>query len=422
MSNGVQSQTKSLWMVNPYALPPSIPGGTRHYETSLLLKEYGWQSRIVATPYNYNTHTFDRPVTLRSPHLDRVEDGVDFTWVYTMPYTANDIRRYANMASFLLTSQIRAKGRNRPDVVLGSTPHLLSALSGWFMAKRYRVPFLLEVRDLWPESLVQLGLTNPVIIKPLEMLEKFLYRQADAIICLTDGIATSIRERIADPGKVSVLPNGVLKPEIPDADIRRSIRAKLGWGENDVIAIYAGAHGDANDLGQIVEAARSLNDAENIRFVLFGDGPTKSEVQAQAEGLSNIDFQNAVSKSEIVDVLRAADIGILTLKPVPLFEGARPNKLFDYMGAGLPIISTVRGEAETVLAKSGAGVGVSPDGLANAVQEFANNPSKRNSMGSAGFKYMSEGETREVVTARLSGILDSLIEKSPSSQLEKEHA
>jgi glycosyltransferase involved in cell wall biosynthesis len=395
-------------MMAPYALPPSIPGGTRHYEMSLILEEYGWHSRVIASPFNHKTHQMDRPVSWRNRHLTQDEDGVEFTWVYTTPYEGNDLRRYINMASFLLTSQIRAQQGGRPDVVLGSSPHLLAALSGLITAKRYRVPFIFEVRDLWPESLVQLGLTNPVIIRPLQLLEEFLYARADAIVSLTEGIAADIQGRIKNPGKVHVLPNAVRKPTAITAEGRAEVRQRLGWRDDEAIAIYAGAHGDANDLGQVVTAARKLDGTDGVRFVLVGDGPTKAGLIADAAELTNLDFLDAVPKSEIVEILQSADIGMLTLKPLPLFEGARPNKLFDYMGAGLPTISTVKGEAEKVLTDSGAGIAVAPDGLADAVSRLSQDKAARARMSAAGFDHASNVQTREDIAREFAGILDQL--------------
>ncbi len=396
-------------MMAPYALPPSIPGGTRHYEMSLILAEHGWRSRVIATPFNHKTHQMDRPVSWRTRHLLQHEDGVEFMWVYTTPYEGNDLRRYINMASFLLTSQFRAPRPERPDVVLGSSPHLLAALSGFITAKRYGVPFIFEVRDLWPESLVQLGLTNPVIIRPLQMLEEFLYARADAIVALTEGIAANIQGRIKDPGKVHVLPNAVRKPTAITAERRAEVRHRLGWGDGETIAIYAGAHGDANDLGQVVAAARTLDGTEGVRFVLVGDGPTKAGLIADAAGLSNLYFLDAVPKSEIVEILQSADIGMLTLKPLPLFEGARPNKLFDYMGAALPTISTVKGEAEKVLTDSGAGIGVAPDGLADAVLRLSRDKDGLARMSAAGFSHASNVQTREDIAREFAGILNQLV-------------
>lgn len=407
--NAPATPAKTVWMVAQYALPPAMTGGTRHYETSAILKEHGWTSRVIASPFNHKTHTMERPVSPGKPRLNTVEDEVNFTWVYSTPYHGNDARRYVNMVSFLAMSQIRGRKAERPSVVLGSSPHLLAALSGWITARRYRVPFIFEVRDLWPESLVQLGLTNKAIIKPLAWLEKFLYAKADAIVALTEGIGTDIQERIRDPEKVYVLPNAVSKPTAISPARRAAVRASMGWHDGEIIAIYAGAHGDANDLGQVVNAARALASTAGIRFILLGDGPTKNALVDQAAGLDNIQFLDAVPKSEIGDILQSADIGLLTLKPIPLFEGARPNKLFDYMGAGLPTISTVKGEAEKVLAESGAGVAIHPDELAITVARLADDFALRERMSTSGFTHASTVQTREKVVAEFAGLLDRLV-------------
>lgn len=386
-----------------------MQGSMRQFDHAEILRGYGWATRIIAAPFSGLSFKSLRPVSLSKRLIDRVEEGIDFTWVYTVPYSGNNWRRYLNMLSYFVSSQFRAKGGNKPDLVLGSSPHLFAALGAWIASRRFSVPFILEIRDLWPDSLTQLGLTNPLIIKPLELLEKFLYKQADVIVALTDGIADSIKARIPDSEIVHVLPNAVRRPTAIPVEERLATRQKMGWGEDEIIAIYAGAHGPANDLGQIVEAARGLTDDPRIRIVFIGGGPNKQAIKTQAEGLTNVTFLEPVPKQEIERILPAADIGLMTLRQIQLFDGARPNKLFDYMGAGLAAVSTIQGEAARVLEEAGAGITAVPATLAESIQTLANDPELRRSMSQSGFDYACSVDTRESVAARLAVIMDDLV-------------
>lgn len=409
MAQSDSSKQSRLWVFCHGAKPKTMTGSMRQYDHAEFLQEHGWWTRIISSSFNARTGKRIHPVSARHWRHDQVEEGVDFTWVYTVPYSGNNWRRYLNMLSYLVTSQIRARGDDKPDLVLGSSPHPFAALGGWLTSRRYKTPFILEVRDLWPESLTQLGLTNPLIIKPLELLEKFLYKQADVIVALTDGIADSIKSRIPNPEIVHVLPNAVRRPSRVLEEDRQQTRKDMGWKDNEVVAIYAGAHGPANDLGQIVEAARELQGEENIRFVLIGGGPAKESVKAKAEGLSNITFLDPVAKQEIERILPAADIGLMTLRQIPLFDGARPNKLFDYMGAGLAAVSTIQGEAAKVLEEAGAGVTAVPATLAENIRKLASDPELRSNLANSGFEYACNVDTRETVAARLAVIMDELV-------------
>src|SRR5690349_7050480 len=161
------SSSPTVWMINHYANPPELPGGTRHHELAKLLKLDQWNPVIFASAYSHRTMSNAKPVSAFRPVHEQDENGVPFVWLYTTPYEGNGSARYANMASFLVTVLIAGLRRNRPDVVIGSSPHLLAAFGGWLLARYHRVPFILEIRDLWPESLIQLGFSNPVALKPL---------------------------------------------------------------------------------------------------------------------------------------------------------------------------------------------------------------------------------------------------------------
>lgn len=401
---------RQVWFVNQYAMTPDLPGINRHYELGWLLGRHGWETTVFATALHHTTGTFRRGVHLWRPLLWENHDGVRFGWLYSTPYRKNNWRRYVNMLSFMTAFTTLSHVAQRPDVVIGSSPHLLSGLGAWLAARRHRVPFLFEVRDVWPDMLVQLGLTSPAVIKPLTMIERFLYRKADRVIALTDGIAERIIAKGVPAEKVIVIPNSLLPAAELDEQRRQARRRELGW-QGKVVAVWAGSHNPMNGLDVVVEAARILQDDHSISIVFIGDGSLKQDLIAQAKELPNVTFLDPLPKSEIGDFLRAADIGLLHSRRFDAFTGARPNKLFEYMSAGLPIVSTVPGEAWRLISEAEAGIHAeweNPQALAAAIKTLAVDMERRREMGRKGFDYVRRAHDRETHVAKLAALLDHL--------------
>lgn len=408
-------EEKELWIVDQYAVPPSLTGFTRQYEHAQLLEAHGWKTTIFASPFDHKNHSMSRPTNLRHPILESIENGARFIWLHTIPYEDNNWRRYLNMVMFLIVTVVTGWFRRSPSVILASSPHLLSGLAGWVLARRHSVPFLLEIRDLWPESLVQLGLNNRLIVWTLERLELFLYRQADCIVPLTKGIESGIRAKGFEDKRIELLPNASLRPAPMTESVRRATRMRLGW-RHKTVAIWMGAHGAANGLHVIVEAARLLQDHEDLLIVMVGEGPDKSRLIGLSRGLRNIKFLDSVPKMEVSDYLRAADIGILVHRDTAAVKGSRPNKLFDYFAAGLPIVSNIDGEARRIVEKANAGVFVppeQPEALATALLELKESPTFREKLGSNGYRHVSIEHSREKVVQNLESLLDEVIVGKP---------
>ncbi|HYH13367.1 MAG TPA: glycosyltransferase family 4 protein, partial [Thermomicrobiales bacterium] len=301
------------------------------------------------------------------------------------------------------------------------SPHLLAGLGAWLLARRHNVPFLFEVRDVWPDMLVQLGLTSPAVIKPLTAVERFLYRRADRVIALTDGIADRIAAKGVPAEKIRVIPNATLRPAALDAERRAENRKRLGW-DDKVVVVWAGSHNPMNGLDVVVEAARLLQDRDDVRVVFIGDGSLKQDLIEQASGLSNVVFEDPLPKTEIGAWLRAADIGLVHSRRFEVFTGARPNKLFDYMAAGLSIVSTVPGEAWRLIEEAGAGVSApweDPAALAAAIRTLADAPDERRAMGRRGFDAVSRVHSREATAAALAELLDHVCEEHAGTDVSR---
>jgi glycosyltransferase involved in cell wall biosynthesis len=405
-----EQDARQLWVVHHNAVSPDMPEASRHWELATLLKEHGWQTTVFSMGFNHKERRYLRPTSPLRPIARRSEQGVDFVWLYTTPYRENDWRRYVSSASFLVTSAIAGSLQSpRPDVVIGVSPHLLSGLAGWVVAKIRRVPFVLEVQDLWPESIVQLGMTNPVIVKPLEWLERFLYHHADHIVSLSEGITGGITARGTAPEKVTLISNAAMRPKPIDKSARNSTRKRMGWIDKTV-AIWIGAHGPANGLDVLVDVAQEMRD-DAVRLVLVGDGPAKPALVRAAQGLSNIEFLDPVPKAEVQELLRAADIGIIVHRDTAAVKGVRPNKLFDYMAAGLPILLNLDGEPRRLAEEAGAGVFVeaeSAPALVDGLRQLASSPAKREALGASGYETVRTAHSREDTARDLATVLDSL--------------
>lgn len=400
----------NIWLVNHYAISPQQAGGTRHYTMARELVQRGHQVTIIASSFDHTTRK-ELHIPDGAPSRLEVVDGVRFLWLRTPPYEGNSARRLWNTAAFarkVLGLRARDLG-GRPDVVLGSSPHLFAAWAAERLARRYRAPFVLEVRDLWPQSLVDLGSfsSGHPFIRLLASLEKRLYRRARRIVTLLPGAAEHIAQKGGDPAKIVWIPNGI--------DLDRLPSPEPPAAKETFELMYAGTHGLANGLQVVLEAAERLQN-HPVRFRLVGDGPDKPRLMAMAEenGLKNIVFEQPVSKSQIPGLLREADAFLMVLRDSPVFRwGVSPNKLFDYMAAARPVIFSVNTPLNPVAA-AGAGITApaeDADALAEAALELSTmSPEERWQMGLRGRKYVEENHNLNLLANKLELVLSDAVD------------
>lgn len=407
-----RAENRTLWMVNHYAVTRDMPGGTRHAELALALEQHGWKTEIFATPFNHNTGQFERPVSPTRLVRNEAVNGTVFRWLYSLPYRSNDWKRYVNMVSFMVVFVVVAICSPRPSIVVGSSAHLLAALGAWIASRWHRVPFVLEIRDIWPDSLIQLGLQNKPIIFVLKRIEHFLYRRAQLIIAVTDGIADRITAKNVSKSKILMIPSGLAASDVATLDHRQSVRRDMKW-EEKIVVVWAGSHQPANGLDVVVEAGRLLEAEDNVLLAFIGDGSEKPSLVAQAHELDNVAFYDPVPKSQIGHLLMAADIGLLHSRKFDAFTGARPRKLFEYMGASLPIICTVPGEAWRIVHEADAGVYAAwedPAALATAIRSLAADPIRRRQLGENGYETIKRTGSLEAAGATLARALKTVVD------------
>jgi glycosyltransferase involved in cell wall biosynthesis len=321
------------------------------------------------------------------------------------------IHRVFSFFSFMVSSFFKGLTIRNVDLVWGTTPPIFQSVSTWLISRLKRAPFLLEIRDLWPEFAIAVGiLKNPVLIRLSYLLEKFLYRHADQIVVNSPGFIKLVKDK--GGMNISLIPNGADIALFGDINIS-DIRKDHGWIEKFII-LYAGAHGLSNDLGVVLKAAKILENVNEIHFVLVGDGKEKPVLINEAEKLelTNLTFLDPVPKNKVAEILSAADACVAILKPIEMFKTTYPNKVFDYMAARKPVILAIDGVIREVVEKAGCGIFCAPGdpkALADSILYLFNNQKETVSMGNKGYDFLKDNYSREKIAADLLGLMNEMV-------------
>ena len=387
------------------------PGGTRHHELARFLAREGHRVSIIASPVSYLTGK-----DMRSARIEEDAGGmVKIFRSYT--YTAlhkSFIHRIFSFLTFMVSSFYKSLSIKNVDLVWGTTPPIFQAASAWLVSKFKRVPFLLEVRDLWPEFAIAVGvLKNPTLIKLSFWLEKFLYSHADHIVVNSPGFISHVS--LKGGKNILLIPNGADISYFDEKNAHKT-REELGWSDKFIV-LYAGAHGMSNDLGVVLKAAKLLEDNKRIQFVFLGDGKEKQNLISGAEQLNlhNLTFLDPVPKNKVTEILAAADACIAILKPIEMYKTTYPNKVFDYMAARKPVILAIDGVIREVVEKAECGIFCkpgNPKSLADGCLNLYNNQDKAVSMGNNGYEYLKIHFNREIIAQELLGVMKEMVNLS----------
>jgi glycosyltransferase involved in cell wall biosynthesis len=416
------SDNTQLWMINQYAIKVGQAGGSRHHTFAHYMKYLGIDTTIITADHLYVESGQGRGKFVPFARHESLDDA-QFLWLKPKAYSGNGVGRVISMLHFSAWVVIRCwfperVGISRPDVIVGSSPHLFAALAGWVLAKRHRVPFVLEVRDLWPKSLeTLLGFKrHHPLIMVMGAVEVFLYRHSSLIIGLLEGMGAHVSLRTGPrAAEVVWIPNGVDLDDVPNPTPVPDTR--------DFTLAYAGAHGVPNSLHTALEAAKLLQDAGaktsnggTFRFEFFGDGVCKSDLldYARRNDLQCVEFHDTVSKSEVYEALSEADACLLPGLASSLYEyGASPNKLFDYFAAGRPVLLGLLFPNDPV-SKDRAGLTVTPEdpkALAEAIESLSRmSPSDRQIMGDNGRAFVEQNHDSNRLAARYATSVLSVID------------
>ncbi|MDX9834265.1 MAG: glycosyltransferase family 4 protein [Desulfobulbus sp.] len=403
---------KQVWMFNHYAQEPGGAGGTRHFSLAKHLRANGWAATIIAASVELNTgrqRLADKETTRYS-----MFDLVPFLWVRTPAYTGSGIGRLLNMLTYSLRVVLPSttKSLEKPDVIVGSSVHPFAAWSGALLAKRFGVPFVFEVRDLWPQTLVDMGKLTPngAVTRLFRALEKWLYRQADRIVVLLPKASDYIVPLGIPAERIVWIPNGVELSgyPVPDEPDARSVFTLM----------YFGAHGQANGLDCVLRAMAALlpdPDMRHVRLRMVGDGPLKPGLQQLARKLrlDNVVFDAPVPKRDIPPLAAQADAFVFNLIDAPVFKfGVSSNKLFDFLAAARPVIFCCNASNNPV-EEASAGLTVPPGdpaAIASAIRTMVHlAPELRAEMGLAGRRYVEEHHSFSSLAVKFASTLEAVV-------------
>ena len=341
-------------------------------------------------------------------------DGIQVVrlWTYV---TANEgfLKRTLNYVSYMVSALLAAPFLPKADVVITTSPQFFNGLAGVLVGPLKRAPWVLEIRDLWPESIVTVGaIRNRRIIRVLEWLEMLAYRRADHIVPVTDAFRDYMVRKGIPAEKIAVIKNGVdlarYRPEGADP----GLRAELGLG-GKFVAAYVGTHGMAHHLETVLEAARLLRNVPDVVFLLVGDGAERARLLQLKESM---DLENVVMlpqqpKERMPAVWAASDVSLVLLKKSDLFKTVIPSKIFESLAMQRPVVLGVEGEARQIVEAADAGIGIEPENaaeLAAAVVALARDPERRSRMGYSGRAYVEAHFDRRVLARRYLEVLQSV--------------
>lgn len=379
-----------IWYLNHYASTPDQPV-TGAYYLMQALGQSGHEVHIFASGFNYYRRKELRLKGEWFTKRERYED-VHFQWLRTIPTKGGALSRLLNMLSYTLVAiGVGLCAREKPDVVMASCPHPFAGFAGWLLAKYHGAKFVYEIRDIWPESMTQAGIVSEKhpLIWLMFKLQYFLYRRAALMVSVLPKFDRYLQERSIAYRRFLWVPNSV--------SIERAHLPALQNEPSDHFTVmYLGGHSKYQGLDTILEAAALLISQSHIRFVLVGDGSEKARLMEKAKSLAltNVEFRDAVPRSDIMRVAAEADAFVLHFQAIPLLRyGISNNKLCDYMLAARPVIFAAEA-ANNSVEESKSGITVppeSPQAMADAIQKLASLPfTERQEMGARAQAYALE--------------------------------
>ena len=353
-------------------------------------------------------------------------DGVNVIrlWTYV---TANEgfFKRTLNYISYMLATIVAIPFLPKSDVVLSTSPQFFNGLAGFVVSRLKRAPWVLEIRDLWPESILAVGaINNKTVIRTLQYLEMFAYRNADQIIPVTDAFKKYMVNKGIDKEKIKVIKNGVdlsFYKDSPDNDstvLRVVEKDKTALLEIDLtgkfVASYVGTHGMAHHLETVLEAANQLKDQPNIIFLLVGDGAERNILleRKQKMLLNNVIMLDQQPKSMMPMLWQVSDVSMVLLKKSELFKTVIPSKIFESLAMKKPIVLGVQGESQEIIEAANAGICIEPENyeqLANAVLSLYENPQLRKEYGNNGKSYVETNFNRKLLARKYLNVLEQVI-------------
>lgn len=343
-------------------------------------------------------------------------DGIDIIRVWLMPFpNRGTYRRILNYASFWLSSSSVGTFLSRPDIVIATSPQLLVGLTGWWLGKVKHVPFVFEVRDLWPESLTAVGMSRQrsALYRALAAIARFLYRHSDQIVVVTPAFKDYLAASLGvEEKKIAVVENGV-ETELFSPGRDGAIRREFGL-EGKFVVSYIGTIGMAHGLDTVLKAAEQFPaDTSNVTFLLVGEGAEKDKLctLAAEQGLKNVLFVGQKPRSFMPACIRASDVCLVLLKKQTIFKRVIPTKLLEFMSCGKPVVLGVEGQASEIVQNAQAGLCVEPEdanALAAAINELASKPALARRFGGGGRRWIVNHLSRAKTASKYLEVLHGI--------------
>lgn len=357
--------------------PEGNAPATRLYEHAIRWVRAGHEVTVMTCAPNFPEGRLFAGYRNRWRHVEEI-DGIRV--VRTKTYiTANEgfLKRTLDYMSFMVMGFVMGLFERRPDVVVATSPQFFCAIGGWALSVVRRRPFLFELRDLWPASIIAVGaMKKTLAIRVLEKIELFLYRRARAIVSVTESFREDLVARGVDRGKIHVVINGVdldrYEPRPRDPDLEREFDL-----QGKFVAGYMGTHGMAHALPKVLEAAERLLHRDDIVFFFAGAGAERARVEqvVHARGLHNVRLIPRQPKERMPALWSVCDLSIVPLRDTPVFATVIPSKIFESMGMGVPILMSLpEGEATRIVRSTGSGICVAPEdpeAMASAIEALA---------------------------------------------------
>lgn len=408
---------KKVWIMNHYAITPNMGGITRHYDFAEELVKRGHDVTVFASSFDHKLRV--ETIEGNEKYKEEYLNGVRFVWLRTTPYKKNDIKRAMNILSFASRLYSIGSKLGDPDVVIASSFHPLTCIAGYFLAKKKKARYIAEIRDIWPQSAIDMGAIKEggIIAKLLRKIEMFIYKRAKKIVLPLPGAVDYMKSVGVEEDKIVYLPNGVVVERYDEIlnkpDENERIRDIAEEHKGKFKALYLGALGQANGVHSLIEAARILSEKSysNIDILIVGDGPEKERLVEMSEkyNLKNVSFYSPVKKYEVPLLLREVDCPIAIMRDMEVFKyGISPNKLFDYLCSGKPIIFTGK-VLNDIVKDADAGISIppeKPEELAESIVKIYNmTEEERRKLGEHGRSYVENNHDIAVLADRLENIL-----------------
>ena len=407
---------KNLWIVNQYANTINMPGHTRQRDLGVFFIKRGYKVKIFASDFNLSMRKYYKK-NKKFFFKSEIEEKINWIWLSCIKYKENNWLRYLNIFSFLINLLINIffrlliRSENKPDVIIYSSPQLPAAIICLIISKFLKIPFIFEVRDLWPKVLIDIGhiREKSIIYRLLSYIESIIYKHSSCVVVLSKGCINHVTKFGAR--KVFFFPNGPdLKDfkyfPLPKEDKEFSVKRPFK-------IVYSGAHGRVNDLETIIKAAYLLEEYP-IKFHLIGDGPEKSKIMRLALNSKNVFFDSSIPKKKMPKYLANFDAIIITLLGLELFKyGVSPNKLYDAYAIGRPVITAIPGIVNEEVEYYGLGVTApaeNPHLLAKKIKKlYLKSRIEREAMSRSARKVAEKFYSREKISNEYINLIDNFI-------------